>query len=246
MNGMGNGMENGRFDELKDAYVLGALPEEERRELEEYLAKHPERQAEVDELGAVAGLLALSPQEHEPSPELRSRIMEAVGAEAVRPRADRWSWLTKVRELLGVRNLALGAAALLVIGLFSWSMLLRGEVQDLQGRVQSLQSQPQEPRMVELASTQTDQGARAELLILHDDRAVLVAEDMPPVPEEKTYQIWVIENDVPKPSGLFEPRQDSVAVVERPLDGADAITVSVEPDGGSPEPTTDPVLVAKV
>jgi anti-sigma-K factor RskA len=247
MNGMGNGMENGRFEELKDAYVLGALPEEERREFEEYLAAHPERQAEVDELGAVAGLLALSPHEHEPSPELRSRILDAVGAEAVRPRADRWSWLTKVRELLGVRNLALGAAALLVIGLFSWSMLLRGEVQDLQGRVQNLQSQPQEPQMVELASTQTEQGARAELLVLHDDRAVLVAEDMPPVPKGKTYQIWVIEDDAPKPSGLFEPRQDSVAVVvERPLDGADAIAVSVEPDGGSPEPTTDPVLVAKV
>jgi anti-sigma-K factor RskA len=251
MNGMGNGMENGRFEELKDAYVLGALPEEERREFEEYLAEHPERQAEVDELGAVAGLLALSPQEHEPSSELRSRIMDAVGAEAVPPRAaGRRSWLTQVRELLGVRNLALGAAALLVIGLFSWSMLLRGEVQDLQGRVQSLQSQPQQsqgPQMIKLGGTGTEQGARAELVTLEGDRAVLVAEDMPPVPEEKTYQIWVIEDDVPKPSGLFEPKKEWVAVVvENPLDGADAVAVSVEPEGGSLEPTTDPMLVAKV
>jgi anti-sigma-K factor RskA len=248
MNGMGNGMENGCFEELKDAYVLGALPDEERRELEEYLAAHPERQAEVDELGAVAGLLALSPQEHEPSPELRSRIMDAVGAEAVRSRAaGRRSALAWIGELLGARNLALGAATLLVIGLFSWSMLLRGEVQDLQGRVQSLQSQPQGPQMVELGGTGTEQGARAELVTLEGDRAVLVVENMPPVPEEKTYQIWVIENDVPKPSGLFEPRQDSVAaVVEHPLEGGDVVAVTVEPEGGSPEPTTDPMLVAKV
>jgi anti-sigma-K factor RskA len=248
MNGMGNGMENGRFEELKDAYVLGALPEEERREFEEYLAAHPERQAEVDELGAVAGLLALSPQEHEPSPELRSRILDAVGAEAVRPRAaGRRSALAWIGELLGARNLALGAATLLVIGLFSWSMLLRGEVQDLQGRVQSLQSQPQGPQMVELGGTGTEQGARAELVTLEGDRAVLVVENMPPVPEEKTYQIWVIENDVPKPSGLFEPRQDSVAaVVEHPLEGGDVVAVTVEPAGGSPKPTTDPMLVAKV
>jgi anti-sigma-K factor RskA len=248
MNGMGNGMENGRFEELKDAYVLGALPEEERRELEEYLAAHPERQAEVDELGAVAGLLALSPQEHEPSPELRSRILDAVGAEAVRPRAaGRRSALAWIGELLGARNLALGAATLLVIGLFSWSMLLRGEVQDLQGRVQSLQSQPQGPQMVELGGTGTEQGARAELVTLEGDRAVLVVENMPPVPEEKTYQIWVIEDDVPKPSGLFEPRQDSVAaVVEHPLEGGDVVAVTVEPEGGSPKPTTDPMLVAKV
>jgi anti-sigma factor RsiW len=66
-------MDHELFDELKDAFVLGALPEEQRRELEEYLAEHPERQAEIDALGTVAGLLALSPQEQEPPPELRRR-----------------------------------------------------------------------------------------------------------------------------------------------------------------------------
>ena len=79
-------MDHQRFDELKDAFVLGALPEEERREFEDYLAEHPERQAEIEELGAVASLLALSPREQEPSLELRRRIVDAVRAEAVRPR----------------------------------------------------------------------------------------------------------------------------------------------------------------
>ena len=240
-------MDHGRFEELKDAYVLGALAEEERREFEAYLAAHPERQAEIEDLGAVAGLLALSPQEHEPPPELRSRIMEAVGGEAVRPRASRRSPFAWIGELLSVRSLALGAAALLVIGLFSWSMLLRGEVQDLQGRVQSLQSQPQGPQMATLGGAGTEQGARAELVTLEGDWAVLVVEDMPPVPEGKTYQIWVIEDDVPKPSGLFKPRQDSVAaVVEHPLGGGDVIAVTVEPEGGSAKPTSDPLLVAEV
>ena len=57
-----NGMDHERFDELKDAYVLGALAEDERREFERYLQAHPERQAEVDELAALANLLAFSPQ----------------------------------------------------------------------------------------------------------------------------------------------------------------------------------------
>jgi anti-sigma-K factor RskA len=70
---------------------------------------------------------------------------------------------------------------------------------------------------------------------------------MPPVPEGKTYQIWVIEDDVPKPSGLFEPSEDSVAaVVEHPLDEADVVAVTVEPEGGSPQPTTDPMLATEV
>jgi anti-sigma-K factor RskA len=30
-----SGMDRGRFEELKDAYVLGALPQEERWEFEE-------------------------------------------------------------------------------------------------------------------------------------------------------------------------------------------------------------------
>jgi anti-sigma-K factor RskA len=242
-----NRMDHGRFEELKDAYVLSALPEEERQEFEEYLASHPERRAEMEELSAVADLLALSPQEHEPSPRLRSRIMDAVGAEAVRPRGSRRSVFAWIGELLGPRNLALGAAALLVIGLFSWGMLLQGEVQDLQGRVRSLQNQPQELQTVELGGAGTEQGARAELVTLGGNRAVLVVEDMPPVPEGKTYQIWVIEDDVPKPSGLFEPNRDSVAaVVEHPLGGGDVVAVTVEPEGGSPKPTSDPMLAAEV
>jgi anti-sigma-K factor RskA len=240
-------MDRERFDELRDAFVLGALPEEERREFEEYLASHPERQAEIDELGAVAGLLALSPQEQEPSPQLRRSIMEVVEAEAERPRVESRPWLARIGEFLSIRNLALGAATMLVVGLFSWNMVLQGEMQDLQGRIQSLQDQPQEPQMVELGGAGTEQGARAELVTLEGDRAVLVVENMPPVPEGKTYQIWVIEDDVPKPSGLFKPKQDSVAaVVEHPLGGGDVIAVTVEPEGGSPKPTSDPMLAAEV
>ena len=245
-------MNHERFEELREIYVLGALPEEDRREFEEYFAAHPGRQAEIEELSAVAGLLALSPQEQEPSPELRRRIMGAVRAEAaeadaVHPRAGRRSWLAGLRETVGVRDLALAAAAMLVIGLFSWSMLLQGEVRDLQGRVQGLQSQPQGPQMIALGGTGTKQGVWAELVTLEGDRAVLMAENMPPVPEGKTYQIWVIEDDVPKPSGLFEPADGTVAtVVETPLKGADAVAVTVEPEGGSPQPTTDPVLAAEV
>ena len=112
-------MNNERFEDLKDTYVLGALPEEERQSFEDYLAAHPERQAEIDELSAVAGLLAFAPQEHEPSPELRRRIMEVVEAEAAPRPAPRRSVFARFLEYLDARSLALGAAALLIIGLLS-------------------------------------------------------------------------------------------------------------------------------
>ena len=239
-------MDHERFDELKDAYALGALPEQERRELEEYLATHPERQAEVDELSSVASLLALSPPEQEPPPELRRSIMDVVEAEAQRPPARTRSWLAGVRELLSVKNLALAAAALLVIGLFSWNMLLQDQVQDLQGQVASLQ-ESQETRMVALAGTGAAQQAKVEVMIVDHHKPVLMAEGMPRAPENKTYQIWVIEGDVPQPSGLFKPDGETVAaVVEKPLDEDDVIAITIEPDGGSQQPTTDPMLTAKV
>jgi anti-sigma-K factor RskA len=242
-----NGMDQERFEDLKDAYVLGALPEEERLEFEQYLVAHPDLQEEVEALGTVAGLLAFSPQEQEPPPELRRRIMATVEAESVHSHTSRRSWLAGLWDAVGIRDLALAAAAMLVIGLFSWSMLLQGEVRDLQGRVQSLQSQPQGPQMIAVGSVGTKQGARAELVTLGGDRAVLVAENMPPVPEGKTYQIWVIKGDTPQPSGLFEPKGDSIAaVVENPVEGADAVAVTVEPKGGSKKPTTDPMLVGKI
>jgi anti-sigma-K factor RskA len=232
-----SGMDRERFDELKDAFVLGALPDEERREFEEYLASHPERQAEIDELGAVAGLLALSPQEQEPPPELRRSLMAVVEAE--RPRAA--SGPARMSEFPGIRTLTLGAAALLVIGLFIWNVMLQEHIHDLQSQA------PRDGRLVALEGFGAARQARVEVMILDDDRAVLMAEDMPPVPEEKTFQIWVIENNVRKAGGLFEQREEWVVTsVEIPLDGADAIAVTVEPEGGSPQPTTDPMLTAKL
>ena len=50
-------MDRSRFEELKEAYVLRALPEQERQTFEAYLATHPELQHEVDELASIANLL---------------------------------------------------------------------------------------------------------------------------------------------------------------------------------------------
>ena len=73
-----NGMDQERFEDLKDVGVLGALPEEERLEFEQYLAAHPDLQVEIEELSTIAGLLAFSVRELEPPQELRRRIMSTV------------------------------------------------------------------------------------------------------------------------------------------------------------------------
>jgi anti-sigma-K factor RskA len=249
-------MNHERFEDLKDAYVLGALPEEERRSFEDYLAAHPERQAEIDELGAVAGLLAFSPHEQEPPPELRRRVMEVVEAEATPRRVRRPNVFTRFAGYVGVRGLALGAAALLVIGMLSWNLLLRDKVQDtqdqvanLQGKVQHAQSQRQvqQSRTIELGGSWADQGADAEVTSIKKNRIILVANNLPSVPDDRTCQIWVIKGGKFKPSGLFQPGGNMTATpITTPIKKADTIAVTVEPAGGSDQPTSDPVLSAKL
>jgi len=238
-------MNNERFEDLKDAYVLDALPEEERRIFEEFLAAHPERQAEIDELGAVAGLLAFSPEELEPTPELRYRIMEVVEAEAAPRHERRRSVLAGLADFISARGLAFGAAALLLIGLLSWNLLLQDQVDDLQGQVRNAQA-PQ-TQTVQLSGTWANQGADAEVASISGNRIVLVADDLPSIPEGQTCQIWVIKGDVPEPSGLFQPGGTQTAArVTTPIKKGDTIAVTVEPAGGSEQPTTDPVLSAEL
>jgi anti-sigma-K factor RskA len=242
-------MNHERFEDLKDAYVLGALPEEERWSFEDYLAARPERQAEIDELGAVAGLLAFSPQEQELSPEVRSRVMEVVEAEAEPRRVRRRSTLARLGDYLSGRSLALGAAALLVIGLLSWNVLLQGQVQDLQVQVEDArdQRQVQQSPTIELEGSWADQGANAEVASINENKVILVARDMPSVPRDRTCQIWVIDDDVPKPSGLFQPDGNMTATpITNSITKADVIAVTVEPAGGSKKPTSDPVLLAEL
>ena len=247
------------FEDLKDAYVLDALPEEERRSFEEYLAAHPERQAEIDELGAVAGLLAFAPHQQEPPPELRRRIMEVVEAEAAPRRDRRESMFARLVGYIGARGLAFGAAALLLIGLLSWNLLLQGQVEDLQGEVRSSQgqvndlqaqvedAQAQQTQTIQLSGTWANQGADAEVASIDADRIILVADNLPSVPEGQTCQIWVIKGDVPEPSGLFQPgSEETAAPVTTPLKKGDTIAVTVEPAGGSELPTSDPVLSAEL
>jgi len=83
--------------------------------------------------------------------------------------------------------------------------------------------------------------------LIHKDQIILVARNLPSVPEDRTCQIWVIKGDVPKPSGLFQPDGNMTATpITNSITQADVIAVTVEPAGGSDQPTSDPVLLAEL
>jgi anti-sigma-K factor RskA len=223
-----------RFDDLKGAYALGALDESEREEFEGSLAAHPELQAEVDELGSVADLLALAPQEYEPSPELRRNLLDRIGDVSDAPPQRRARFRGKI---FGPGGLAAAAAVLAVVGLFLWNASLRGEVEDLRGTLETRETH-------ELQGFGPAEDVRGEVVEVGDGRAVLVAENLPPTPEGEVYETWLMHDDIPEPAGLFESGDggDAAAPIEGSIDEADAVAVTVEPSGGSPAPTSDILL----
>lgn len=237
----GPDVERERFDDLTAVYALGALAGEERLWFEAYLAEHPELNAEVEELGSVADLLALAPSEQEPPSGLRRSVLKGVGAppEVVNGEPRRRSRRTETRHrLLKPEMLAAAAAFVAVVGMLLWNASLRDQNGDLRGEIV-------ERRTVQMEGSGLASGAGGELLIRDEGRAVLVASELPPAPEGEVYEAWVIRDSVPEPAGFFEPRDGNAATtVEGSVKGAQAVAVTLEPEGGSPMPTSDPILVA--
>jgi hypothetical protein len=87
----------------------------------------------------------------------------------------------------------------------------------------------------------------AALQRLADEDLMTRVDDQDPDAFE-VYEVWVQRNGRMEPSSLFVPRHDrsAEAAVRGPLEGADAVLVTREPLGGSPEPTSQPLLRAEL
>ena len=71
---------------------------------------------------------------------------------------------------------------------------------------------------------------------------------LPRIDSDKTFEVWVVPaKGNPVPAGVFESQPDATAVFVRPgpVDDAAAIQVTVEPEGGSPQPTNTPFILVK-
>ena len=69
---------------------------------------------------------------------------------------------------------------------------------------------------------------------------------LPPAPDGKTYQLWYVGPDqVARSAGLLDADADGHGslLLQGDANAAAAVGMTVEPDGGSAQPTTDPVVV---
>ncbi|MGI8592949.1 MAG: anti-sigma factor domain-containing protein [Solirubrobacteraceae bacterium] len=233
------------FVDAQGAYLLGALPQPEQERFEAHLVTCASCRADVDALLVVADALPSAAPPVEPSIELKDRIMQVVRSEAellaaAGPQADvvatpprrrsRSGWL---RTLTSRPALAGGMAALaLVAGAFA-GFALRG-------------GGDQEARRLQASVEQGSAPGGAGTLVLDDGDATLRLARMPQPPRGRVWQVWIKRpRRAPEPTdALFDVRRNGSATVAVPgeLEGAEAVLVTSEPEGGSQVPTRQPAV----
>ena len=255
--------------EQAEVYALGALDDDERRQIEAHLAEGclvcAERIRETSE--AVTMLARALPQEAPPA-ALRARLMEAIdaeedaletegGAEDVIPirRAPRWAWWA------GWATTLAAAGLLLVVG-FSLSKT-QEELERLRGRVAILQDELTEreatlgflsdPRVryVSLAGLPASPGASGWLLWNPEIRqGLFLARGLPPAPADRTYELWGIAGGEPVPAGVFKVDAAGRALFRLPplteTKPFDTFAVTLEPAGGTLKPSGPMHLAGKI
>ncbi|TPW72809.1 anti-sigma factor domain-containing protein [Schumannella sp. 10F1B-5-1] len=257
---------------LTGAWALDALDDAERAEFERFLADADEVRSEATELADTAVYLGLAIEPEQPRPELRASILDAiadlpqqarpaetapsvdpvapvavpaVGAvpvTAVETPAEPTPAELKARSRWGgLRSTLVSVAAGLVViggvvgGVAGLPVLQRGQ------EISAVTSAAD----VQRASADVVGGGTAELAWSPSEkRSVLTTRDLSGLSADEIYQLWYIDGSGAATSaGTFRAGQDATTT---PLSGSwskgDTIGVTVEPDGGSKQPTTTPIV----
>lgn len=213
-------------------YVLGALEEPARRGFEAHLHTCAACAREHEDLLPVRDALAVSVPPRTPPPGLRASVLTEVHREASLLRAATEPTPAPAparrRWRLAWPGLAVaGAAASLALGIV-------------------IADDAPSARTVPVAAT----GAAGGELELRGESGRLRVRGLPSPGRDRVYQVWVRRGSAaPRPTNaLFAPSRTGSGTVAVPgeLAPGDSVLVTAEPAGGSPAPTSAPVLSATV
>ena len=233
--------------ELYELYALGLAESPEKEEIEAHLARGCEACARgLKEAQAINTLLMATSPTVAPPRRLKRRVMASIGVEH-----SGWGWAA-----------GLASACLLVIALWLGvqerqraSELADARRNLLQVRAQRDQlrqamnflNQP-ETRQVGFGKRQAAP-PHGNVFVNPRSGVLLIASNLPALAPGKTYEMWILpKGGSPRPAGLFQSDAAGagVNIMSGPVDPSsmNAVAVTVEPESGSPAPTSQPIIVA--
>ncbi|HWF10106.1 MAG TPA: anti-sigma factor [Bryobacteraceae bacterium] len=224
-------------EELREdytSYALGIAGDPERAEIAAHLARQcpncvPGLASAMATVTAMSGAVKVV----QPPRHLRRRVLAAI-----EPRPTRWS----LGAVLPWAITAAMSIALLSIG-------LSGRRAGDTARLEQALSILNDPATRDVTFGETDRPSKGRVFVSPDKGVVFIGASLPRLDSGKTFELWVIPaKGNPVPAGLFQSEPDATAVFVRPgpVENAAAIAVTVEPAGGSPQPTTTPFIITKL
>lgn len=253
------------IEELLPFYALDVLTDEERELVESYLAEHPEVRTQMEEMNDAASSLPYSVSPVEPPRLVKDALMARVHADE-RAHASRQSSRRVMRFENVFQALSTGAAVVAIL----WAVVLNVQLSRLQNEVSLLgdalvaQSNSLEqinaklPQVtdstvvtISLNGTEARPDAQGQLIADPNSRsAVLVIAGLGQLEAGKTYQVWLIDGGGPKSAGILVVDENGQGILilnsEVAIGEIGWLGVSVEPDGGSEQPTGEIVIMSEL
>jgi anti-sigma-K factor RskA len=244
------------IESLLGAYALDAVDEDERAEVEAHLATCPRCRAEVAAHREVAALMAngsvVAPEglwdriADELSPELPASAPGAADLLAHLPRPAR---LERRHPRAFVGAIALAAAVMVVVALLSL------QVSNLTQQLHSTKSVVGISAAVDSALahqhrtitlTAADRSEDATVIIGSGDEGYWIGSNLVQLPSSETYQLWtIVRGKLIVSLGVLGPNPKAASAFRLAPDMG-RLMVTIEPEGGTPGPTTPAVVGAVV
>ncbi len=227
--------------DMLPAFVLESLTSEEMRLVKEHLVGCPTCQAELARLQAIAADLPLALTQTSPPPELKGRLMRSIHSRHSPQLATTQPapFLQKLAGSFRGHLPAFGLALILIlaaINVLLWRQLSLAAFAT---------STPM--RVVTLTKMQLSSNGIGTLVMSPNGyNSTLVVYDLASLDADQQYQVWLIKGTAHISVGVFSVDPDGYASLQitapKPFTQYDAIGISVEPAGGSLEPTGASVL----
>ena len=238
---------------LLGAYALDAVDPDERVLVEQLVATDPSAAAELAQLTAVAAALGDAVAGEPPAALRASVLAAAAGTPQVGPRHALPA--EDVRTPAGVTDLAdrrrrpsrtrwLAVAAAFVVGAAVPTALALQQAQraqDVEQQQQALADLLTDPSAVVVHGDVT--GGGTATAILTDGAALFSAAGLPDPGDDRVYQLWVVSGDQAASAGVLADDAGSVRQLADDFTAGSALAITVEPAGGSTQPTTTPLVV---
>jgi len=235
---------------LTGAYAVHALDEDERREFERHVKVCPACAREVAEFRDTAARLAVAVSET-PSADLKRRVLDAIVT--VRQLPPEVPAVVEDTPAVPVRRgtrfrLLAAAAAVVVMGALGgvavdqWQDARTAERAAGAERARSarIEAVITAPDAVQASAPVAGGGTGRVIVSRALDTGVVLMSGLPTLTNSQVYQGWYNDDGHMRSIGLIRP---GAALVASSVDRASGIGVTVEPAGGSTQPSSDPIVV---